>query len=112
MLKLIDNCESPSCWDVSGNTVIANSFIESVISELKEAKHAEKAAKARIDKLEKQLKAYMGSCEELLAQDDVTLCTWKEQLVSRLDTVKLRKDNEAVYKQYEVCSISRRFLVK
>ena len=111
-LVTIDNSEIANPWDVSGNSVIANNFIESTLDALKEAKRAEKAIKAQITKLEDQIKAYMSGCDTLIGDDGVTLATWKEQITERFDSAKFKKEDSKLYNSYTVCSISKRFLVK
>ena len=113
-LKLVQSNQSELAnpWDVSGSTVVSNSFIEDTILALKEAKRAEKAVKARIDAMENKIKAYMHECETLLGDDGVELVTWKEQIGQRFDAAKFKKDDSKTYNMYTVCNIIKRFLVK
>lgn len=80
---------------------------------LLDARQAVKSAETVVERLEGELKQYMGACDTL-TRDGMTLATWKQRKASeRLDTKRLKAEAPEVYQRFAVTGEpTRTFLLK
>ncbi len=80
---------------------------------LLEARQAVKAAETVVERLEGEVKQYMGACDTLV-RDGMTLATWKQRAAStRLDSKRLKAEAPEVYERFAVTGEpTRTFLLK
>lgn len=92
--------------------VTASTEIQDALKALKNIKNAEKEFKEQRQKLELQIKSFMGDHSVLLDDMANPLATWKASDVTRIDSKRLRKDQAEIVKEYSKTTTERRFLLK
>lgn len=97
-----------------GKAVEASDVELSRLEELRRLKIEQKILESNISDLEDKIKCVMCDCDTLTASDGSILATWKNSKPAKtFDKALFKKENEELYRRYEVESHPRRtFLLK
>jgi predicted phage-related endonuclease len=93
-----------------GETVTADAEALEILADLRAAQDRVKAAEFDRDMLELALKTRIGTAEALIGDGGKTLCTWKTQATTRLDTAAIK--SAGLYDTYAKTTQSRVFRLK
>lgn len=92
-------------------TMEADEELSSMLYRIKELQGHIKNFEGQIEGLKCSVQTKMKSNETIQRHGEI-LATWKECIVTRLDTKALKEEQPDIYNDYMCANISRRFLVK
>lgn len=95
-----------------GEAMKADEHLLDVVEQLRLAKETISSAEAEKDRLERELKIWLGKHSMLVGQDGKELLTWKTQTSRRLDQKRLMDEQPELVEQYMSESTTRVLRIK
>lgn len=96
----------------NGENIVADSDQQQRVSTLRQIKNKIKDLNSNAKELEAEIKKSMADASALTDVEGKPLVTWKRRVSKRLDTKRLKVEQQEIYDQYAVESSSRTFLIK
>ncbi|WP_336951231.1 YqaJ viral recombinase family nuclease [Acinetobacter sp. AS167] len=116
---IADTPPAPTCFDdvlhrwskhVEGKQVEANSEHIKLANELIAVQNRQKANKAREDEIKLAIVTNMQDAEMMISQGN-TICSYKEQSSTRIDSTLLKKEDPDLFAKYSKTSSTRVFRI-